>query len=388
MLVGSRAAALALVTWLAPLSPLAGDAHASALAGASHTLTWKRKSLALDDLPAELDPAARAALATWGPWAEDRGYTLRLSDDGRFLFGQSAKRGSRKAETLLDQTLASFDELLPASPPSPPLTGGEARTEGEPVGDAGVTAEAGWNWGEGPAQLESETAVLLALDGPEDLAAAVEQLAAQHAFLKEWAASARAKPGFLLERPLCAGYLLAGDGLEEYQPDNELVHRATQLACVRRVGHQPAWLQIGLAWWMEAHVLDGIWCFPGRTDFVGRGEHGDWDRALRNLYKKSDALSASEVLGLERGNWSTSDAHCAFGLVAHLARSHRDVLPALAKDFHAKRLARAFVTDADGRWEWKPEVELTLDEQAEVLEKRLGHGWLEELLGAWKKGKL
>lgn len=386
MLAASRALALVTIALLA--SSERTPAHAGR--GSDAVLLWKKQELSLDALPEELDPAAQRALTTWGPWAAEQGYALRLSDDGRVLLGAGSKARLAKDARRLSETIAAFDAHLPVHAPRASVSAGAGGTpdEGATVASPAVDAPAQWDWGEGPSQLEHETAVLLSLENADDLASAVDHLAARHAFLAPWAPSARTQPGFLLEQPLCAGYLLQGDGLEEYSPDHELVHRAVQLLCLRRAGRQPAWLQIGLAWAIEDEIAKGIWCFPGRTTFVARGEHGGWESALRNLHKKTERLEARQVLALERESYDELAARHAFGLAAHLARSRPEQLSALAHDFHQARLARAFVTQPDGRWEWKPEVELTLDEQVAILEKRLGRDWLDELLDAWKKGRL
>ena len=62
-------------------------------------------------------------------------------------------------------------------------------------------------------------------------------------------------------------------GMEEWDIENELVHRLAHLLLLRRFGQQPFWLTMGFSWYVEKEMRGAIYCYPYRSGFVWASEH-------------------------------------------------------------------------------------------------------------------
>jgi hypothetical protein len=244
-----------------------------------------------------------------------------------------------------------------------------------------------WSWGAGPWQRDTETAVLVAARDADDYGAALELLAERHEHLRGWIEQARATAGCTLESPLIAIWLLEGGGLEEYRPENELVHRLATLLVHRRFDHQPAWMLQGLAWHFEDALLDTLYCFPGRSEFVFATEHAGWDKALKSEHADVEALACADVIALERGRFDAGAAQRAFGAARFLAEHRADALPQVLEELRLLREEKGIEHGTDGTWKRIPGYEPSAADVEAVLVKAAGEDVLAEMLASFRKGK-
>jgi len=321
------------------------------LAPARADVLFKGREYAVDELPAEAGRAAAEAAARWEPWAAAHGYTAALNADGRVLLltDQSGRRLKDELERV-EHTVALVDRLAPRSGTLGPMATGGA------VEEAGAPRDSSWSrqWTDDGPGLETETVVVLrAVDG-ESYVAALDQIAGEHAYMRGWAAGAKQLSGFVLERPLCAAFLVDGAGSEEWDARNELVHRLAQLLISRRFGQQPYWLKTGIAWQVEYEALASLYCFPYRDEFVYASEHGDWETDLRSAHKEVKTLEMAALTDWERGTYEPERARRAFGLARFVALHHPEAMSRILEDLRALRDERGVVArgvrEAPGRW--------------------------------------
>ena len=87
-----------------------------------------------------------------------------------------------------------------------------------------------------------------------------------------------------------------------------------------------------------------MYCFPYRDEFVGIGEHTDWDRTLarffKNRKKRSQRLKPREFVAWPRGEYSDFAGRVSWGVVEFLSLHYAEDLPALAR-----ALARALTRE-------------------------------------------
>lgn len=351
---------------------LAGEARAQ--------ITWRGEEFSADALPealADLGPGPRSALDTWAPWALENDYRLAFSEDGRVLFVHAAKkRVLKKRVALVEDTLEAFDRILPLPPGRP--------SSGIPL----VAAEPGTTtWSDDGPPLETETAVLFQVRTEADRNEVLDRCVAAHPYLAPWAATVRQDPGFFLMQPLVAAWAEEAPGQEEYDIENELVHRLTQLLLLRRFGPQPFWISMGVAWHVEEELRDSIFCFPYRNGFVFATEHSGWDRDLRNAYKKRDSLAFAEFGSWTRGSYRPDEARRAWGAITFLVRHRPGALASILEDLRALRDEKGIVHHGDGTWERIAGFEVPQEDQRAVFEKHAGEDFLAELLRFYQKGE-
>jgi hypothetical protein len=355
---------------------------------------WRDRDVAPAELPAELGTSAKEAALAWAPFAAEHGYRMYLEDQGRVLLLVPGKKAARKDLDLIDKTCALFDKIAPApadaaaSPANAPRQDGE----GGPAGDGeGTSDEEGWSysysWGSGEWSRDAATAVLVEAKNEDDYSAALDFLAGSHEYLKGWIAAARKLAGCSLENPLVSVWLLEGEGLEEWNPENELVHRLTTELTLRRFGRQPAWLLQGLAWYVEHDIQGTHYCFPWRNEFVYATEHTGWEAALKTAFKGQTELRAEQVTGLSRGSFQIEQAQNAWGAATFLARHHPEALPAILEDLRVVMEEKGKVTHEDGTWELIPDWTPPPAEQLAILKQRAGDDVLDQLLAFYKQGK-
>jgi hypothetical protein len=394
----ARLTALALLAAALP-PPAAAQSEAKAL------VSWKGQRHALEALPAEVPEAARAAVAAWAAWAGEARYSMDLGKDGRVMLVTPAGASASRQRTLAERTLQLFDKLLPAAGPKapqepvqpPPPEDPEGPLPEDPGGATGPKArppqvgEPRWSyaWGAGSRPLDTETAVLVVLRNPADYANLLAFLAKGWPYLAEWTAQAKGASGFVLEEPLAGAYLLSAPGMEEWDPDAELVHRTAELNLLRRFGRQPYWVQQGLAWQVEQSIKGGIYCFPYRTGFVGVGEHGGWDKDLKRAYAElpGDEVTLSDVTGLRRGIWDEPRAKAAWGAVGFLLRAHAEGFRDALAELYADWDANSRVERGGGHWVRDLDYEVPPATQRAILERTIGPEVLAELALSFQKGK-
>lgn len=351
-LVRSLLAMLVLLVLVAPLR--AGDEGAA--------LTWRGRKLGVAALPAELPGDARVAIESFAGWAAEHGYRLDLDDSGRALL-VSAKDSSKylkRIEAVLALTDRVFDGPKTASPAPAPVT--EPETPAAPAPAA---------WGAGSRLPGTGTFVLAVVRTPKDHAPLLARLAELSPYLTGWASSATPVPGFALEEPLAGAVVLGLPANKEWNADNELVHRAAELAFHRRFGRQPYWLVQGFAWHAELELCRGIYCFPYREGFVWATEHTGWRARFAKLWRDQSAPSLASLATLRRGQFEPNAALNAWAALTYLSDRHGVALALALHELHALWDQQSRRDLGGGSWERVPTYELPLAEQQRVLESRL-----------------
>jgi len=338
------------------------------------TVRWDGRPYVIDELPDELGGAPRKAAQAWAAWCEENGYAMELDESGRVLLVTA--RGSKKltkARALVKKTSAFFDKILPA-----PI-----ETEGRSGESAG--------WGGGATPLDHETAVLFVLSDVKDQGKLLDELAKQHGYLSGWAQGAKSLVGFVLEEPLVGAYLESAPNLEEWRPENELVHRLTELLFLRRFGRQPWWLQQGVAWNVEIALEKGVYCFPYRNEFIYEVEHAAWPSNVKALYhrqgKDIKPLDLERLTNWHRSSFNAQAALTAWGAAHFLINEHGDQLPVFLRDLHRFRDQHDRVDNGDGTWQRMLGYEIPLDSMREKLEQYFGADVLADAGKYLGKGK-
>jgi hypothetical protein len=394
---------------LAPLALLAclGSGSGAADARGDVPILWGSRPLKIGELPAELPASARAALEAWHAWSGAHEYRLDLDQEGRILL--VTRRSNDRASQLLElagRVIARFDQELPAppvrleaTPPElaaakpkvapPPATGDKPIPEDpeDPEGDhpwklpkpkpsqETSAPKKPTTWGSQGAALDSETVTLFLLRDQTDLESLLADLAARFAFLEGWAREAKGLMGFVLGDPLCGAYLEQPDGVEEWDPDNELVNRLARLCLLRRYGELPNWFVQGYAWLMEVALRGSIYCFPWRDEFVGVGEHSGWDKALQSRFQ-SERLKAGDFMGWRRGKYLDPEAKASFGACAYLVALEKEKLPLLLDRLRVFREEHGRIQDDPSSWRRDTDYEIPLAEQHRIATEVLGEGYL------------
>lgn len=381
---------------------LLGALASHAIAGGA-PVRWKGKEFTSESLPADLPASARQAVIAWSSWAEKGGYRCDFDAQGRLMLVTNAK-SSRQAEqvklvakavTWVDRVLPAPDrksvvappknEPAPKKPPSAapipedPESAPPAVAPPTPARETkGKTTGATKPWGTGSIEPDTETAVLVIVDGEEDYGGLVDHLAASHAYLRPWAESARKQTGFTLEQPLVGAFVVGAAVQEEWDEGHEILNRAVQLLTLRRFGQQPNWIVQGIAWSAEMAHDGTVYCFPYRDEFVFTVEHGGWPDDLRAMFKDraQKPIEIGEVAGWQRGTWDGTAAKCSWGLVEHLLKAPGK-LSAAMEELRQVRDADNRRPSGPGTWERIPNWEVPADRQLAVLERSFGANVLE-----------
>jgi hypothetical protein len=326
-------------------------------------------SLALQEPPS-------SARAFWEPWAASRKYRMVSSKDERVLMLLPEERGrAERALELVEKSLARTDEMLPkppppkdAPPPAPPKPADA--TKGPPPG-----SKSSPEWGDADRALDTGTIVFGLFRKPADYADALTRIGEAHPYLEPWLATGKRDPGCILERPLFAACVDNVPGMQEWNPENEIVHRVAYAAMIRRFGRQPVWVGLGVGWNVEFDLLSSIYCFPWRTGFVSVHEHGGWDPQLKRMFanREKRPLDIDDIASIKRGGFSIDDAAISWGTVRFLYREHPKELPALLAELQAlhDRLGRTPTPDGKG-WTMAAEFEVPAGEQKGAIERIVG----------------
>jgi hypothetical protein len=366
--------------------------------GEEPLVRWNGRKLGLERLPSELGESARGALVAWAEWGAENGYQLDLEPTGRLLL--VSRTGNPHLERQIDlarAVLARFDQELPAPPqraaaaePAPaapetpaaperrPLPEDPEDPYGEghpwklaPLAPAEAPVTSSYTWGAAGAPLDSETAVLFVVRDQRDFEALLAQLARRHGYLADWVGEVRAQQGFVLAQPLAGAYLELPEGVEEWNPENELVNRLARLCLLRRFGELPNWFVQGYAWHVELAQQGAIYCFPWRDEFVGVGEHTGWGAALARTYRER-ALAPGDFLGWRRGAYRDHEARTSWGVLEFLLAREKAQLPALLDDMRVFRDQHGRVPDGPNAWRKERDYEIPPEDQERMLRRHLG----------------
>ena len=350
---------------------------------------WDGKRRKFEPMPEEITPAAAHALEFWKAWCDEQEYRLHMSGDQRVLYLVSKKQSHLKRDLgLIEKTAAYVDALLPlpdrdhrVSEEDDPFRENEDPfREGDPGAGRSESSGGRFEWSEDGVPLETETLVLIKTRNVEDYTSCLKRIADAHSYLKEWFETARNMAGFSLARPLCTAWLESADGLEEYNAENELVHRLAGLLILRRFGQQPYWLQTGLSWHVEWELMDSIYCYPYRNEFVFAVEHTAWPGMLSRKHQETEELTMEQFSSWKRGEFQIAFALRAWGMGSFLAREHPEATSAILEDLRILRDHQSKVHDEDGTWNRIVGYECPTADQQVVFERHLGEGYLDRVL--------
>ena len=360
---------------------------------------WRGERHAVEQLPASMSFAARSAVEAVAPWAADHEYRLDLEDSGRVLLVTRQEASTERALGLVERTIAWFDEQIPAPSSSSVRTYRrvEAPTTGAAV-DSGAVPEdpdddAPWKvagfganqgrsrsvpetqtrWGADDVVPDTQTAIFFVVRDERDYKKLLAFVAKLQPYLKSWTRAARKQQGFALQAPLAGAYIELAEGQEEWNADNELVNRLTQLLSLRRFGPLPNWLQQGIAWNAEVALLGAIYCFPFREEFVWATEHTGWDRAVEVLVsRREDAVEPKEFLGWKRGRYDDEAAKLSWAGVRLLLEKPAGELSAIARTLAEFRDHDNRIHETETSWKRDPAYVLPVEDQRAILESYLG----------------
>ncbi len=373
-------------------------------------VTWNGRPVAVTELPAELGPGPEAAATAWARWSEARGYRMFLDPTGRVLLVSSAGRRTVDHQLqLIEKTVTLFDELLPVPRDREAEvvaagSAGEAGAgdddpdelpedpDGPPSGWAPTgLAELPWSheWGDDTVPLDTETCVLFVVNGERDYFNLLDTLGEKQDYLKAWLPTGKEYTGFVLERPLCGAYIEGAEGMEEWNPDNEVVNRVAQMLFTRRFSQQPYWLVQGMAWQLEYRLLKGIYCFPYRRGFVFAVEHTSWENDLQNAFRtrQRQPLSIREFAEQRRGEYEPMVARLSFGILGLLFDFHRDTLSDFVEALRLDRKENERVDRGDGTWYRSLTYQTPLKRQVELIEKYFGLSFFDDAGEYFRRGK-
>jgi hypothetical protein len=377
----------------------------SSLPAGETEVSWRGRSTPIEELPAELGEGAPGAAYAWAKWSEANGYRLHLDDSGRVLLITSAEAETVAHQLqLIGKTATLFDEILPPPPleekPEDSPAESDAGTPGEipedpegaPAGWAPVgQAELPWTyeWGDDTLPPDSETCVMFVASSERDYHSLLEELARKQEYLRAWLPIGKEYTGFVLERPLAGAYIESAEGMEEWNPDNELVNRVAQMLLIRRFSRQPYWLVQGIAWQLEYRLLNGIYCFPYRQGFVFAVEHTAWPKELRSTFSRRnrEPLVIGEFARLKRGEFDPTPARMAFGFAGFLIDHHTEELSPFVEALRLFRAEHDRIDNGDGSWSRSLDYELPFSDQQRLIEGAFGTEVWSETGKFLRKGK-
>ena len=362
---------------------------------------FQGKQWALGALPAEFPPLAVQALELWAPWASEQGFRIEVAADGKALLLVHAKRSATSQEWTKLQALEAFaSKRLPYTPgpatPAPasaPVAPASDEEDLEPWDDDPAEKAKG-RPASGPAEMPKfglRAAVFIECRDERDLEQLMPYLQKKNPRLERWIReSAGQLTGFALQQPLVAAWLVTGEGLEEYNPLNEFVHRALELDVLNRFGQQPYWLRHGLAWVAELELCGSVYCFPYRDEFVGVGEHGGWKPKFQALAEAaSNGFVMANIAMLRRGTYSDNAAAMAWGTADFLMAGHGQALANAMLELDRVWRTEGIETDpSTGKWHTIDGYEVPQERQQALLEGQIGKDFLAKLrVSALSKSK-
>ena len=273
-------------------------------------------------------------------------------------------------------------------PPTPEST--PASEEDANLPPLSPDEELTWTWGAPDNPLDQDPIVLGLFQNPADYASALTQVGAAFPYLASWIEHGKKDPGCILERPLFGACVDNAPGMQEWNPDNEIVHRAAQLAMRRRFGQQPVWVGLGVGWNVEFDVLKSIYCFPWRNSFVSVHEHSGWEANLRRLFTKREKqpLLIDDLVACRRGSFDFDQTAIAAGTVHFIALAHPEALPKLMMELHLLREKLGRVsTDGGKTWTLAPEFDVPPSEQKAAIERVVASEFFEQAATYFRTGK-
>lgn len=348
-------------------------------------LHWNGKQTSYEKLGSDVGEWPRKAILTWAPFAQEAGLELHLSSDLRVLLLMRKKLRAKRFLKLIDETGKRVDEWLP-TPERP-----EPEEEPEEEPEAGGGGELTWSYTyetERP-PLESETAVLVQAPDEATYAAALDHAANENEYLGDWIATGKRLTGCILERPLFAAWQENPRGMEEWDIENELVHRLAQLLVLRRFSQVPYWLLTGIAWNVEDDVRGAIYCYPYRNGFVWATEHKGWLKRLKLEMKNvPEPFTMDAFATWKRGTFDGTKALMSFATIQLLRkRVTPEAFASVLEELRLLRDEKARRDNGDGTWTLIPNFEVGTDDQRTAFQRHLPE-FEADLEAVFRKGKI
>lgn len=347
-----------------PLGPPAAAPLAPA-ALATPTVLFEDKFHRVDKLPDDIRDSASEAIAKWTDFAEEQDFSMALSDDQALLFLSSDKPQMKARLKLVHEAQDRTEVLLYG--PSEAKVRKKARSKGKVPEVTGSR---------GPAELPAdaipdhrgETISIFEFKSRAQLKIVLARLASEQEYIKSWLAEADSHSGFTFEHPLVGAWLETTDQ-EEWDPRAELINRTSQLLLLREYGTMPWWLRMGVAWNIEHAMLDGLWCFPFRSEFVFVDEHGAWPNEIQTMFEDRDEypVQPDEFIEWPLQTYNGQKGRVAFGMIHFLAEHHAEDLPKVFEAIRVSFLIGQTEVGPNDAWKRKPNYSLGTDEQLQIL---------------------
>ncbi len=372
--------------------------------------SWKGRTYSAGELPSQLDETSVEAIKTWTPWCQEHKYQMDLVADQRvLLISRKGNKAVSKRLKLIDETEKEFDKILPAPKRQEKKDEGEESQptapkdlpedpEGGPVGFSPTRTGSGpaapsWSssWGAGTWPVDSETCVMFVVKNEKEYGSLVRTIGEMEEYLAGWVDFGMTQTGFVHEKPLVGAYIENAEGVEEWDPENELVHRVAHMLFVRRFSSvQPFWLIQGVSWHLENAIRETIYVYPYRHEFVFATEHTAWPNDLKNIFEGRGAtpIELHEVSEWRRGTYDGIRARVAFGLVNFLAKYHGDDLSAFAEGMRLHALTDSKEYEEDGvTWKFKPNYAISTEDQYRFVVENFGEFCLLDAAESFREGK-
>ncbi len=288
-------------------------------------------------------------------WADSKGYEAYHHEPGNvFLFlAPSSEKSLGRKKALIEKTLAAAEPILP---------GVSTETEVEPV-------------------------YVFEVRDLEEGADLRGYLASRHAYFD--ARPDQELVGFVCGQPFLGAWAARVPGQEEWNPHNELVNRLTQLLVLRRFGTLPFWLEMGLAWNVEADVLGNVYCFPWRAGFVSASEHTGWHREVKKLIskRKMRELDLGLLAAWPRNTYDADLSRLAWDVVRYLSVEHEESLPGLLRAIAELHEANRWIQNDDGSETTDPTYELPAETQLASIAAVAGESFAADIIRWLRKQK-
>jgi len=341
------------------------------------TVQWNGTPLQVDSIEEQVPnvKGLAAQIARYTDWVQENKYHMGLSKDGRVVLITESATVLEKRMKLVEASLQSFDKLM-----APPNRNGSKETYRVST------------WGAGQHEPDSEPVVLIEVKKEGQFRDLCQGIGVQEPNLSAWASSVAGSSGFAQEQLSAAAWQAAPDGYElgtVWRPENELVNRLARMLLFRSYGTLPTWLRVASAWHVEMEVMDSLYCFPYRSEFVGIGEHSGWEKQLKSEFKKrkKTPLQFNEFGGWQRNTWDADHASYSWGVVQYLARHQPGSLPAVAESFRVMTKEGSLTTHADGSWNLNTGYQIPVEAQFKVLQDKVGDEVMEQTSAFLRAGK-
>ena len=288
-----------------------------ALSGATNVeelkFEWRGKKVTLEDLTQAQQDVAIDALEVWGPWAEEQGYRLLLSDQCRALLVISGKQASKRWKQL-NQAEQFFEEHF-LSP--------KDRQTSEPESDDEYV----------PLNFD-QTIQLVEFRKEQEYNTALKRIREEYPYYSDLD-KLKGLSGFLLPRSFIGGWMEQATGVDYWRANNEMINRALVLMQSEKFGTAPLWMRLGTGWFAEFEMTNSLHSFPYRDEFVFVVEHSGYENIVRNLFRKErKALDLHELNDCSPDAFSRDCAAMSWGFVTFLGRYYPGALPAILNDLY------------------------------------------------------